>query len=117
MRCGERVALEAGVLRLAGKPISQRDLDDAYLTNALIDAHGNDPESGCRFLADELERGGQVVGERRVWRLRSQQRLWSTTVRKGRRGSGVADRGPALRAGASDRGCPPLYGAASSVRR
>ncbi len=24
--------------------MSQRDLDDAYLTNALIDAHGDDPE-------------------------------------------------------------------------
>jgi putative transposase len=29
-----------------------------------------------------------VVGERRVWRLCSQQKLWSATVRKGRRGSG-----------------------------
>jgi hypothetical protein len=35
-------------------PCSQRDLDDAYLTNALIDAHAEDPEFGYRFLADEL---------------------------------------------------------------
>jgi putative transposase len=77
------------------QPVSQRDLDDAYLTNALIDAHGDDPEFGYRFLADELERAGHAVGERRVWRLCSQQRLWSCTVRKGRRGSGKTP-GPAV---------------------
>jgi putative transposase len=76
-------------------PVSQRDLDDAHLTNALIDAHADDPEFGYRFLADELERAGQLVGERRVWRLCSQQKLWSATVRKGRRGSGKTP-GPAV---------------------
>ncbi len=76
-------------------PISQRELEDAYLTNALIDAYDNDPEFGYRLLADELDRAGHVVGERRVWRLCSQQRLWSTTVRKGRRGSGKSP-GPAV---------------------
>ena len=34
------------------------------------------------------EQAGHAVGERRVWRLCSQQQLWSATVRKGRRGSG-----------------------------
>ena len=70
--------------------VSQRDLD-AYLTNALIDAHDDDPEFGYRFLADELERAGHLVGERRAWRLCSQQKLWSTTVRKARRGSAKRD--------------------------
>jgi transposase InsO family protein len=76
-------------------PVCQRDLEDAYLTNALIDAYDDDPEFGYRLLADELERAGHVVGERRVWRLCSQQRLWSTTVRKGRRGNGKSP-GPAV---------------------
>jgi transposase InsO family protein len=76
------------------KPVSDRDLADAYVTNALIDAHGDDPAFGYRFLAYELERAGIAVGERRVWRLCSQQRLWSTTVRKGRRGKGKP--GPAV---------------------
>ncbi len=75
--------------------MSQRDLEDAYLTNALIDAHGDDPEFGYRFLADELERAGHLVGERRVWRLCSQQKRWSATVGKGRRGSGKSP-GPAV---------------------
>jgi putative transposase len=77
------------------KPVSQRDLEDAYLTNALLDAHGDDPEFGYRFLADELENAGLAAGERRVWRLCSQQQIWSTTVRKGRRGSGKTP-GPAV---------------------
>jgi transposase InsO family protein len=79
----------------AAAPVSQRDLDDAYLTNALIDAHGDDPQFGYRFLADELARAGLVAGERRVWRLCSQQGLWSATVRKGRAGAGKTP-GPAV---------------------
>ena len=77
------------------EPVSERELEDAYLTNTLIDAHGDDPEFGYRFLADELERAGHDVGERRVWRLCSQQGLWSVTVRKGRRGAGKSP-GPAV---------------------
>ncbi len=49
------------------QPVSDRDLQDAYVTNAPIDAHGHDPAFGYRFLADELERAGIEVGERRVW--------------------------------------------------
>ncbi len=76
-------------------PVGARELEDAYLTNALVDAHGDDPEFGYRFLADELERAGHRARERRVWRLCSQQKLWSATVRKGRRGSGKTP-GPAV---------------------
>lgn len=67
-------------------PVSARDWHDAHLINALIDAHHDDPAFGYRFLADELARAGMTVGERRVWRLCSQQRLFSTTVGKTRRG-------------------------------
>ena len=76
-------------------PVSDRDLDDAHLINELVDAHKDDPEFGYRFLADELERAGHRVGERRVWRLCRQQRLWSITTRKGRHGSGKRP-GPAV---------------------
>jgi putative transposase len=68
------------------QPVGQRDLDDAYFTNLLIDAYGDDPEFGYRLLADELDKLGHAVGERRVWRLCNQQKLWSATVRKGRKG-------------------------------
>ena len=91
---GFPVRLTCGVLGFStqayyawrARPVSDRDVDDAHAINALIDAHGDDPAFGYRFLADELERAGITVGERRAWRLCSQQGLWSTTVRKGRRG-------------------------------
>ena len=68
-------------------PVCDRDLDDAHLTNAIVDVHADDPEFGYRFIADELEAAGHVVGERRVWRLCRDQRVWSTTTRKGRAGT------------------------------
>lgn len=83
-----------GYYKWCAAPVSQRDLDDAYLTNAIVDVHADDPEFGYRFIADELEAAGHVVGERRVWRLCSQQQVWSTTVRKGRKGKGRP--GPAV---------------------
>ena len=70
------------------RPVCGRDWHDAHLTNAIVDVHGDDPEFGYRFIADELDQIGHQVGERRVWRLCRQQRIWSTTTKKGRRGSG-----------------------------
>jgi len=100
---GVPVKLTCGVLGFStqafykwrAKPCSDRDLDDAYLTNALVDLHAEDPEFGYRFLADELEAAGHTLCERRVWRLCRDQRLWSTTTRKGRRG-GKGRPGPAV---------------------
>jgi transposase InsO family protein len=63
---------------------ADRDWHDAHLTNAIVDAHGDDPEFGYRFIADELQAAGHHVGERRVWRLCRMQRVWSTTTKKGR---------------------------------
>jgi transposase InsO family protein len=91
---GIPVRLTCGVLGFStqafykwrARPCSDRDHDDARLTNALVDLHADDPEFGYRFLADELNAAGHQVGERRVWRLCRQQRLWSSTVKKGRHG-------------------------------
>lgn len=67
-------------------PVSDRDLDEAYLINAALDIHADDPEFGYRFIADELAAAGHVVSERRVWRLCSSQRIWSAHApRKGRK--------------------------------
>lgn len=63
-------------------PVPQRDWDDAHLTNAAVDAHADDPTFGYRFVADELRAAGHVASERRVWRLCSQQRLWSLHAKK-----------------------------------
>ncbi len=77
------------------RPCSARDHADAHLTNAIFDVHADDPEFGYRFITDELEAAGHRCGERRVWRLCRQQGIWSTTTKKGRRGSGKVP-GPAV---------------------
>jgi putative transposase len=69
-------------MKWRAKPVSQRDWDDAHLTNAAVDAHADDPTFGYRFVADELKAAGHVASERRVWRLCSQQRLWSLHAKK-----------------------------------
>jgi transposase InsO family protein len=69
------------------RPVSDRDWADAHTTNAIIDVHADDPEFGHRFIADELEAAGRRSCERRVWRLCSAQRVWSTTTKKGRKHS------------------------------
>ena len=77
------------------KPVSQRDLDDAYLVNAIIDIHGDDPEFGYRLLADEFERRGYDAGENRVQRLCAEHKIFSSTTRKGRKNGGKQP-GPAV---------------------
>jgi putative transposase len=100
---GIPVRLTCGVLGFSAQayyawradPVTDREWADAHTINALFDAHGDDPEFGYRFLVDELHAAGHASGERRAWRLCSQQKLWSTTTKKGRRGSGKAP-GPAV---------------------
>jgi putative transposase len=77
------------------RPVSDREWENAHLVNLIRDVHADDPEFGYRFVADELERAGHRVGERRVWRLCSEHRIWSTTVKKGRKGAGKRP-GPAV---------------------
>jgi putative transposase len=63
-------------------PVCQRDWDDAHLINAALDLHGDDPEFGYRLLTDELRLNGFTASENRVWRLCSQQRIFSVHSRK-----------------------------------
>jgi transposase InsO family protein len=100
---GIPVRLTCGVLGFSpqafykwqARPCSDRDWADAHATNAIVDVHADDPEFGYRFIADELERLGQRSCERRVWRLCRNQRVWSTTTKKGRKHSGKTP-GPAV---------------------
>lgn len=67
------------------RPVSDRDWEEAHLLNAAYDVHADDPEFGHRFITDELKAAGYGVSERRVWRLCSQQRLFSATVKRARK--------------------------------
>jgi hypothetical protein len=55
-----------GYYKWLRQPICNRELDDAYRTNLLVDAHRDDPPFGYRFLADEPIAKGHVISERRV---------------------------------------------------
>ena len=55
--------------RWLAEPFTDAELDEAWLANALFDAHRDDPEFGYRFLAYELRTAGHEVGDRTVWRL------------------------------------------------
>ncbi len=100
---GFPVRLTCGVLGFSpqafykwrANPVCDREWSDAHVVNAIVDVHADDPEFGYRFIADELDRAGQHMSEGRVHRLCRQQRVWSTTTRKGRRGSGKVP-GPAV---------------------
>jgi len=77
------------------RPVSDRDLENAYLTNAAVDIHEDDKEFGYRFIADELRDAGHKCSENRVQRLCSRRGLFSVHSRKrgksGRPGPPVHD--------------------------
>ena len=68
--------------RWRNQPCSDRLLDEAYLANVLFDAHRDDPEFGYRFLADEAREAGQIVCDRTVWRICSDNSRWSVFGKK-----------------------------------
>jgi putative transposase len=47
-------------------PVSRRDRDEAYLINAALDIHADDPAFGYRFIADELPGRGITAGENKA---------------------------------------------------
>ncbi len=69
-------------------PVTDREWNDAHLINAIYDIHGDDPEFGYRFIADELDAAGMRACENRVARLCAQQQVFSTTIRR-KRGKGT----------------------------
>ena len=67
------------------QPISDRELDEAYLANTLHTAHVDDPEFGYRFLADEAAAEGHDVCERTVWRVCSTHGWFASFAKPKRR--------------------------------
>lgn len=60
-------------------PFTDGQLDEAWLANAIFDAHRDDPEFGYRFLADEVRHLDEHTGvsDRVVWRICRDHRWWS----------------------------------------
>jgi putative transposase len=63
--------------RWLATPIRPRELAEAYLADAVFDAHRDDPEFGYRLLADEARDAGRSGCDRTVWRICRDQRWWS----------------------------------------
>lgn len=68
--------------RWLAAPVTLSELEEAYLANALFDAHRDDPEFGYRFLADEVKDSGLRACERTVWKICSQNGWWSSFGKK-----------------------------------
>ncbi len=64
------------------EPFTDAELDEAWLANAILDAHRDDPEFGYRFLCDEVRDAGHTVCERTVWRICSENGWWSVFGKK-----------------------------------
>ncbi|WP_373142363.1 hypothetical protein [Mycobacterium marinum] len=65
-------------------PISDTEYDQAYLANAIFDAHRDDPEFGYRLLFDQVHAAGHQVSERTVWKICSVNHWWCVFGKKRR---------------------------------
>ena len=63
-------------------PVTDVELGQAHLANAIFDAHRDDPEFGYRFLADEVRHGGHAACDRTVWRHCVDNGWWSVFGKK-----------------------------------
>ena len=76
-RDGLAVQFSCRVLKLARepsyrwlrRPMTERDLEQAYRVNALHDAYYEGPELWYRFLAGEAKSHGEAMWDRTAWRL------------------------------------------------
>ena len=84
----------AAYYRWVASPFTDGQLDEAWLANAIFDAHRDDPEFGYRFLADEVRLGDHVVSDRVVWRICRDNGWWSC-FGKPKRGKGSKPGAPA----------------------
>lgn len=66
------------------EPAGPTEVRRHVLTAAIRDAHGDDPEFGYRFLADEVRAAGLRVCDRTVWRICSENRWWASFTKKHR---------------------------------
>jgi len=97
---GIAVAVTCRVLKLVRqkyyqwlkRPVTATEWRQAHRMNALIDAHGDDPEFGYRLLRDEADNAGWAMSRRTAWALCAHAGLVSTTQR--RKGGKHAKPGP-----------------------
>ncbi len=79
--------------RWLNEPVTDGQLEEAYLADAIFDAHRDDPEFGYRFLADEVRLADRHVSDRVVWRICRDNQWWSA-FGKPRRGKATKPGAP-----------------------
>ena len=87
---GIPVAVSLRVLKLSRQPyyrwrhqqVTKAEVVEAYRSNALLDAHLNDPEYGYRFLVGEAAEAGEQMCERTAWRICRDNQWWSVFGKK-----------------------------------
>ncbi|PBA28867.1 integrase [Mycobacterium intracellulare] len=62
--------------RWLADPIADAEYVEALRSNALFDAHRDDPEFGYRFPVEEARDAGQPMAERTAWRICADNRWW-----------------------------------------
>ena len=82
--------------RWLASPVTDAELAEAYLANALFDAHRDDPEFGYRFLADEARDAGLEACDRTMWRVCSVNGWWSAFGKKRGRNGKKGKAGPPI---------------------
>jgi len=90
---GVSVVVACRVLKIAREPyyrwktspVAEATWLAAHRTNALVDAHREDPQFGYRFLAGEARRSGWKMSRRTAWKLCSQAGITSSAQRARRR--------------------------------
>jgi putative transposase len=70
-------------------PVTEAEFDEAYLANAIFDAHREDPEFGYRLLFDEVTAAGHQVSERTIWKICSANEWWCVFGKKRRGKKGL----------------------------
>ena len=71
------------------RPVTDAEHEEAYLANAIFDAHCEDPEFGYRLLFDEISAAGHEVSERTVWKICSANQWWCVFGKKRRGKKGL----------------------------
>jgi putative transposase len=87
---GVPVTVTCRVLKLARQPyyrwlaapVTDAELAEVHLANALFEAHRDDPDFGYRYLADEARDAGHTACARTMWRVCSTNGWWSAFGKK-----------------------------------
>lgn len=66
------------------RPVTDAELAEDYVANAIFDVHREDPEFGYRLVHDEVTATGHSVSQRTAWKICSDNVWWCVFGKKRR---------------------------------